>query len=87
MLAKGQAIVSSAGSLCIGFYCRQSKPVIPIIVLLTTYSMCACVCLSLTVGIGLLEGVPRVDETGGTVMFVLQLHVDARRLAERTSRG
>lgn len=37
---------------------------------------------SLTVGVGLLVGVPGIDEAGGAVVFVLQLHVETRRLAE-----
>ena len=51
----------------------------------------ACVsvfaCHRLTVWVDLLVGVAGVNEAGGTVVLVLQLAVDTRRLAEGPSRG
>lgn len=58
--------------------------------------MCTCVfarvCLldthaALTLWVGLLVGVAGVDEAGGGVQFVLQLHVEPGRLTERIPRG
>lgn len=37
---------------------------------------------SLTVGVRFLESVPCVNKTGGTVVFVLELHVETSCLAE-----
>lgn len=39
----------------------------------------------LTVGVGFLVSVSCIDETGGAVVFVLQLHMETRRLAKRAA--
>jgi hypothetical protein len=49
--------------------------------LLTTLIDWLVVCL--TVGVRLFEGVSCIDEAGGRVVFVLELHVDPGGLAER----
>lgn len=40
---------------------------------------------TLTIGVRLLESIPCINETGGTVVFILQLHVETCCFAKRIS--